>query len=306
MPEDTHLVVGVITYLRSEMLESCLSSLALQSTTVSSWSIVVVDNDPLASSRSVVEKIGLTCPVPIRYLVEPVPGIAAARNLVVKESRDVEYLAFIDDDEVAEVDWVEQLLHGLMRYHADVAQGEILVQLEYGGPGWVGRGSFFQRSSEPEGTILDTARTGNVIFRRAILGDFENPFRVDLGLTGGSDSELFSRLRMSGAKIVSVPSAKVTEFVPLSRQSRSWLVKRTVRTSAGRVGVLRSVIRPRFWRIQRLGAAGVRFLQGIGLTLWSGFGIFDQIRFVKGLQFLGFARGTMLGLLHRKVYEYGR
>ncbi len=93
--------VVVCTRDRPEQLRTCLSALvALRSPPAE---IVVVDNDPSDDRTS-----DLCGGFPVRYVREPLPGQARARNRGIVESTGA-FLAFTDDDCVVDSSWLDDL-----------------------------------------------------------------------------------------------------------------------------------------------------------------------------------------------------
>lgn len=73
------------------------------------FEIVVVDNRPSQpGTRAAIE--ALDSPVPIRYVAEPRPGLAIARNTGVAAAADAEYVIFTDDDVLVDRRWLSWLL----------------------------------------------------------------------------------------------------------------------------------------------------------------------------------------------------
>jgi glycosyltransferase involved in cell wall biosynthesis len=99
--------VVICTRDRPVGLRATLASLQRQ--TDSNFWILVVDNaSSSTASATVVEKLGLPrC----EYAVEPRPGLARARNRALSAVR-TDLVAWIDDDEVADADWVRRLKEG--------------------------------------------------------------------------------------------------------------------------------------------------------------------------------------------------
>lgn len=95
------ITVAVITYKRPLLLLQCLISLSTQ--TLRPDKIIVVDNDPALSARTICLQVANL--FPIIYLFEPSRGAPAARNTVLKRCK-TRYLAFIDDDCVAASGWL--------------------------------------------------------------------------------------------------------------------------------------------------------------------------------------------------------
>jgi cellulose synthase/poly-beta-1,6-N-acetylglucosamine synthase-like glycosyltransferase len=94
--------VVIATRSRPELLEACLRGVASQD--ISPLEVVVVDNSRGEdATRSAALAHGA------RYVVEPAPGLAIARNRGARESAG-EVVAYVDDDAVPERDWLGGLL----------------------------------------------------------------------------------------------------------------------------------------------------------------------------------------------------
>jgi len=159
-------------------------------------------------------------------------GISHARNRCVALAADCELICFIDDDEVARPRWLSELLSAIDRYQADVVTGPVDSAFESPPPDWVAQGRFFDRSRLKTGTLLDTAKTGNVIIRKAILDRVPGPFDHRFALTGGEDAFLFMRMHQQGARILWCDEAVAIEYVPEGRVRLPWIVKRAFRTGS--------------------------------------------------------------------------
>ena len=73
------------------------------------FEIVVVDNRPSGpDTRAMVERFNSE--VPIRYVAEPRPGLAVARNTGVASAASAAYVAFADDDMIVDRHWLSWLL----------------------------------------------------------------------------------------------------------------------------------------------------------------------------------------------------
>lgn len=220
------VVILVCTYRRPEGLKRLLESLAEHQTRLS-FDVVVVDNDPATSGRHVTEASEL----PVKYLVEERPGIAAARNRTLQEiRRDHDAVVFVDDDEFVEEGWLDAHVEALDAWDADVVTGPVISLLPEDAPRWVRRGGFIQRSPRATGTSLSSAKTSNTIVRGGWLGPSSDiVFDEAFSRSGGSDTDLFWRLRRLGATIVWSADAVVSEPVPRSRTTARWIVRRDFR-----------------------------------------------------------------------------
>lgn len=226
------LGVGIITFHRNDGLLRLLRSLMQQSfQTINhpKWKVVVVDNDHYGIAKNATENLQQSFPVPLIYDIEPTQGIASARNKVVSLTQNSEFLAFIDDDEVAETDWLEQLLIVQSQFHADIVTGPILPEYEQTPPQWIKRGRFFERRRLETGSLLDYAATNNILIKTKWFQKVDGPFDTRLNLTGGSDKLFTTKAHKLGAKIVWADEAVVTEINPPERVKSSWLIKRYFR-----------------------------------------------------------------------------
>lgn len=224
-----HINVCILTFQRPEYLRRTLNALNAQETgDLFTYSVVVVDNDALASARSTVSQFTSLGGHPVTFVVEPQKNIACARNAAVLQSRG-EYIAFIDDDEYAAGDWLLKLFETCKNAGVDGVLGPVRPYFDSPPPAWITKGAFFERPSHPTGMILSWSqtRTGNVLFLRGILPENEAPFRVELG-TAGSDMDFFRRLMERGRVFVWCEEAVVFEVVPPSRSRLSYLLKRAL------------------------------------------------------------------------------
>jgi glycosyltransferase involved in cell wall biosynthesis len=224
-----HISVCILTYQRPEYLCRTLKALRAQETgNLFTYSVVVVDNDALASARSTVSEFASLGGHPVKFVVEPQKNIACARNTAAAQAHG-DYIAFVDDDEYPAQDWLFKLFQTCKRADVDGVLGPVKPYFDFAPPSWVTKGAFFERPSHPTGMVLSWSdtRTGNVLFSRRILPKNEAPFRVELG-TAGSDMDFFRRLMDQGRVFIWCEEAVVFEVVPPSRCRLSYLLKRAL------------------------------------------------------------------------------
>ncbi len=223
--------ICVCSCRRPELLARLLDSLADQPLPGFAAEVVVVDNDAAGSAEAAVLAARLRHPLlPIRYAVEPRPGVSFARNRCVSLAQGG-WLAFIDDDEEAGASWLAEAWACLGQHQADAVLGPVLPVYPQGTPAWVVQSGFFERPRFASGTPLpaNQCRMGNALIRRDWLG--EHPFDEALARSGGEDSAYFMRIIAAGARVVWCDSACVTELVPLPRQQLGWMLSRSLRAS---------------------------------------------------------------------------
>jgi succinoglycan biosynthesis protein ExoM len=234
------VAICIATYKRPQglgRLARSLRELKFYKSRSPDWRIIIVDNDISMSSKNLVDGLRDSLPVPIIYGVEPERGIASTRNRAVQLAGDSDFIAFIDDDEVADSRWLDELLNTQDTFDADVVNGPVVPKFEQPAPAWVLKGGFYNRRRLPTGTKITWANTGNVLVRTRWLHAVPGPFNEKLNLSGGSDTLLFSQVYRLGARMVWSDEAIVEEYNPPSRVSANWILRR-----AYRGGVFNSIL----------------------------------------------------------------
>ncbi len=93
------------------------------------------------------------------------------------------------------------------------------------------KGKFFERPCEKTGEAPKFTRTTNCLVRAEKLKSIPGPFDPKYGLTGGSDTHLFTTLFNLGAKYFSCYEGVVYDYVHPNRANYKWLLqKKTFRT----------------------------------------------------------------------------
>ena len=217
------------TFRRPELLGLLLARLATQKTGRQfTFSVVVSDNDRGRSAERVVAEQRKTAAVPIEYCVEPEQNIALARNQALAHATG-DFIAFIDDDELPEPDWLARLYESCVKFAAAGVLGPVKPYFKEPPPAWVIEGKFYERPTHETGFVvpLNEGRTGNLLFRRAILDGMDEVFRREFG-GGGEDRDFFRRVMGQGHVFVWCNEAVVHELVPPNRWKRSFMIKRAL------------------------------------------------------------------------------
>uniref|UniRef100_C6E3Z3 Glycosyl transferase family 2 n=1 Tax=Geobacter sp. (strain M21) TaxID=443144 RepID=C6E3Z3_GEOSM len=226
-----HITVCICTFKRTEMLLRLLTKLEGQRTGGEfSYSAVVVDNDANRSAEETIAHFQQSHALPVIYLSEPEQNIALARNKAV-ENAGGEFVAFIDDDEFPDDEWLLQMLGAWRASQAAGVLGPVRPHFEQGCPWWVIRSGLCDRKTHPTGTVMRSAdtRTGNVLLKRELFADPANRFDPAFGRSGGSDVRFFDYMMQKGHVFVWSNSAVVYETVLPDRWTVSFYVRRAVR-----------------------------------------------------------------------------
>jgi glycosyltransferase involved in cell wall biosynthesis len=238
--------IVVPTFRRPSSLARTLASCSAQSGLDGlEAEVIVVDNCPRRSAEATVKAAASRSRMPVRYLHEPVAGVAAARNTGVADARGT-IIVFIDDDQEAEPEWLAELVSAQNKYDADAVFGVQMATFDGHPPAedtlYL---TPFDRRFPDESGVMQRRRyaslgTGCSLFHTRVLG--KDPFDPALGLAGGEDSALVKRLVHEGRRIVWCKEARVYDYVPVERASFRFLLKR--RFSSGQVRTSTCVVAP--------------------------------------------------------------
>ena len=223
-----HISVCVCAYKRPALLERSLKSLCVQQPDgLFTFSIVVTDNDAAETARATCERIPAGTATEIKYCMEPVQGIARARNRAVANATG-DYIAFLDDDEFVPAHWLKTLYLTLGQYKADGVLGPVDPHFDADAPHWVIEGKFYDRPVQPTGMQLrwKQCRTGNVLLKAELFRASELAF--DPACLSGEDQDFFRRKIGEGKSFVWCHEAGALEVVPSIRWKRSFLLKRAM------------------------------------------------------------------------------
>ncbi|KIZ47618.1 MULTISPECIES: glycosyltransferase family 2 protein [Rhodopseudomonas] len=239
--------------------------------------IIVVDNSADGNAQAPVAEIAARIGLPLRYLHEPRPGVSSARNAGVRAAQG-RWVAFLDDDEEADDNWLSGLVETARRTGADAVFGPVNARSE-GSAGIEEFSRYFSRQMECADGADITSRaaylgTNNSMFDRLRCLNDAAPFELSLNSIGGEDSLLLKRLTLSGRRLFWAANAGVIEWVPQSRLNWGYIRKRKFLSGQIRVFVL-GMLRPAHW-LEMLGWMAVGVAQiglgGLAMLALSPFG----------------------------------
>jgi len=224
----SHISVCVCTFKRPPLLGRLLGELArLQTDGLFTFSIVVVDNDVHRSAEATVLDFSGRSLIQVHYSVEPQRNISLARNRAVAKSQG-DFIAFIDDDEFPTSNWLLTLYKALHTHAVDGVLGPVHPHFDQGTPEWVIKGRFYDRRSYPTGFVISgkQGRTGNVLLKRHLCIDEQQPFRPEF--RSGEDQDFFERMIQKGHTFIWCDEAGAYETVPPARCKRRYLLRKAL------------------------------------------------------------------------------
>lgn len=308
MSESNNLCVSICicTYKRPQMLDALLRSLVGQQFPLQQMQIVVVDNDEGGSAAQSVKDFEEAYPsANVHYVIEPMQGIAHARNRTVMHAT-ADLLAFVDDDEEVSPNWLTSLYACLMAHKADAVLGPILPKYPPGTSGWVIASGIFDRGRFKTGTPMTwgDGHTGNALVKAKWLRE-RKPYSFDIKLahSGGEDTNFFKWMQSQGGILTWCDEAEVFEEVPFERQRLVFILKRSFNTSVTYWSPHFAVHTLPWCLIQ----ASIGFVRGSALL------VYGLLQFPFGLRFSVFSWATsakgfgrLAALAKANVISYGK
>ena len=262
--------------------------------------VLIVDNDPAGSAKGIVQRYA-NAVLPVRYVCEPDPGVANARNTAIAHCRG-KLVVFLDDDQTAPETWLASMLATHDRYGAAVTFGPVITSLPQEDlPHAIYLKRFFARTGPEKSGLIDMFYgCGNSLLDLSQMPETRPLFDVKANETGGEDDFLFSRLESLGKTFGWAVDAPVFEHVPASRATLKYTLRRTFAYGQAPTTICANKSPPNvpgiiFWTLVGLGQTLVfgmvslfmmiirsdtraiwydKTSQGLGKMLW--FGPFEQ------------------------------
>jgi len=231
------VVVGICTHARNEELDRLLAVIARHARERYQHlhlGAVVADDNPDLSARAVVERWAAEMPLGVQWRPVGAQNISAGRNRLIDAALELDAdLVYVDDDEVPDEAWLDELLRIAAATDADVVIGAIQLDFPPEAPRWLHErplelfGVGGEDASEPVICL-----SGNALLTQRWLRRTGVRFDIPLGETGGEDTDFFERARAEGARIRHAAHSLVHEIVPPRRATLRYQLAKEFRRGA--------------------------------------------------------------------------
>lgn len=227
------IVIAAVTCGRPEMFSSLLQSLShLKEPFGTELCFCFVENDTVLTIEKAVKEFKNLSDFEATALIDGRRGIPFARNAALNWALGInaDFLAFIDDDEIATENWAVNLYTQIEKRALDLVGGPVvpvlpnpkvtsLQALVFRGVTLraerIARKNRLLSQAEKDGIV--TIVTNNWLARLDFIKEKNVMFDESLGLSNGSDTAFFRAMKEATARTGWVSEAVVEEIVPQSR-----------------------------------------------------------------------------------------
>jgi glycosyltransferase involved in cell wall biosynthesis len=228
--------VVVCTQNRASMLRGALASLYDLAAEGFGYEIVVVDNGSTDETQQVIAAAAAQARHPLRGIYEAEKGIVPARNRGIREAQG-RWIAFFDDDQLAEPRWLAELYRGALEKRCRVVGGAVELlfpqactrRLDPTVRMLLGEAKHGEQPLPYGGRL--TPGCGNLMIERTVFDEVGVFLRTVSGR--GEDTDLFSRIERAGISGWYFPSAIVQHITPPERLKTEYLLSLARRMGEG-------------------------------------------------------------------------
>jgi len=235
--------VVICCYNSAKLLPATLEHLSRQKTRkYVDWEVVIVNNASTDNTSEVAAtewKKYPDCKGSLKIAYQPIPGLAAAREKGIEESK-YEYIVFCDDDNWLDENFVQNVVR-LMRSNSDIAIAGAETQevCEVDPPEWFHKwknwsyavGEQFERPGDITWSRGFVWGAGMVLRREALEKLYGDGFKSLLTdrkgkeLASGGDTEICYAMRLAGWRIWYDPELKLKHYMTAPRLKWEYFLK---------------------------------------------------------------------------------
>ena len=200
--------VIVCTHNRSSMLADCINSLLNQNIDLENFEILIVDNNSTDNTKDITAEF---CKKHsnIKYFFEQTIGYSSPRNCGWKNASG-KIVAYIDDDEIAAPNWIENIINSFqIEEKPDIIGGICEVKYDETPPEWFTNSMGATNKNRQKGLLNHRADSylgcGNIALKKDVLeklNGFSNDFNMKDGfLMMGEDTDICQRAKSAGFRL---------------------------------------------------------------------------------------------------------
>jgi len=235
------IVLGICTYRRPDGLLKLLEALP-ELIGVDELEIVVADNDAKGQGLEVCQNLPPDYPFKVHAFSQTSDGISAVRNRVSLEALALkpDMIAFLDDDEWPEKQWLAELLRVQAEHDADLVGGPTRpVFPEHSDASLLDNAYYGADLQLPDGSACQLQAGGNFMIRADVMQLYAPDFYHEaFAHSGSEDLAFFTQLGFNAHTMRWAANAIVHEPVPESRLAPDWLRQRVINIHNSRVRVM--------------------------------------------------------------------
>lgn len=232
------ITVGFCTYNRADSLPGLVHVLRGLACPYP-FEILVVNNNSRDHTAKVLDDLVNKPGAPLRWVMETEQGIVPARNRLITETLDQDYLLMLDDDELPGPEWLAAGLDALHSEGAQCVSGPITVDFRtISAPSWMNAGirGFLGEVDYGPDAYWNTHPsqrfyTGNIgyclsLFREHPELRFDTRYnRAGEGIGGGSDTHMYGRMLEMGVRLRYRPEMLIYHHVDTWKLKRSYFLR---------------------------------------------------------------------------------
>jgi succinoglycan biosynthesis protein ExoM len=231
------IAICVPTFKRPLMLKKLLWSIIeckINRSLIKDVNIIIVDNDIDRTAEIIVNEPETRSNgiFKLHYFNHPVKGLSNVRNELIKRSLllNPDFIVFIDDDEYATADWLNELINTIVQTNGDMARGPVVAVFDHKVSEYIS--CWFKRPDYPDNSQVKSVTAGNLIIRTKSLIKLNIWFDYRFNNSGSEDSYFGVQMLSKGSKIYWATNALVYETIQGNRANINWLIKRIFRNAS--------------------------------------------------------------------------
>jgi len=260
----------ICTFRRPQGLQNALEHVAKLDTD-EDIVICVADNDSAKEGIAVCDALAENYRWPILSTSATQSGISFSRNAVsaLALAEKPDFVAFLDDDEWPEPEWLSELLRIQKAHNADAVGGPTISVFPEDTPDTQKQNAYYGADlGVADGAACQLEAAGNFLIRAETLESLGPEFfHPAFAQSGGEDLAFFMRLSELGASMHWAINAKMNEAVPPDRLTPEWIKKRVIVIANSRVRVMRMLQPGLFRALERIAKTCALFSLSMVLTV---------------------------------------